>query len=74
MFATDDAFRHRKRNRGNLSRSVLHKDLADEVHVIFLEQQKHHNDFATHALRDDFLRIAFCSNARCKTARTKLHY
>lgn len=59
MFATDEAFRDRKRNRGDFSRSVLRKDLADEVHVIFLEQQKRHNEFATDVLKDDFLRVAF---------------
>jgi CRISPR-associated endonuclease Csn1 len=59
MFATDDAFTDRKRNRGDFSRSILRSDQESEVRTIVAEQRRRGNPFATKALAEDFSRIAF---------------
>ncbi len=59
MFATDPAFKDRKRNRGDFTRSILRTDQESEVHRIFAEQRRRGNAAASEALEADFCRIAF---------------
>lgn len=59
MFANDDAFKDRKRNRGDFSRSIMRSDQEAEVRVIFAEQHRRGNPLATEALAEDFARTAF---------------
>lgn len=59
MFATDPAFKDRKRNRGDFTRSILRDDQASEVRQIFAEQRRRGNRLASEALEADFSRIAF---------------
>ena len=59
MFAADPAFKDRKRNRGDFTRSILRTDQESEVRQIFAEQRRRGNLAATEALEEDFSRIAF---------------
>ena len=60
MFATDPAFKDRKRNRGDFTRSILRIDQESEVRQIFAEQRRRGNALASEALEENFSRIAFC--------------
>jgi CRISPR-associated endonuclease Csn1 len=59
MFATDPAFKDRKRNRGDFTRSILRTDQESEVHQIFAEQRRRGNAAASEALEEEFCRTAF---------------
>jgi CRISPR-associated endonuclease Csn1 len=60
MFATDPAFKDRKRNRdGNFDRSIMRADLEHEVHAIFLAQRRLGNKLATEDLETAFAHTAF---------------
>lgn len=59
MFATDDAYRDRKRNRGDFTRSILRTDQESEVRQIFREQRQRGNPLASEELEADFTHIAF---------------
>ena len=59
MFATDPAFKDRKRNRGDFTRSILRDDQATEIRRIFAEQRRRGNTIATDSLEQEFTQIAF---------------
>jgi len=60
MFATDPAFKDRKRNRdGNFDRSIMRSDHEHEVHAIFVAQRRLGNKFATEDLEAAFEHTAF---------------
>jgi CRISPR-associated endonuclease Csn1 len=59
MFATDPAFKDRKRNRGDFTRSILRTDQESEVRQIFTEQRRRGNAAASDALEQEFSRVAF---------------
>ncbi|MBB6252906.1 type II CRISPR RNA-guided endonuclease Cas9 [Nitrospirillum iridis] len=60
MAAHDPEFSSRKRNRdGDYSRSLLRRDLVDEVRVLFQAQRRLGNTLATPALEEDFIGTAF---------------
>ncbi len=60
MFARDEAFAGRKRNRdGNFDRSILRDDQAAEVGELFKAQRKLGNPLATADLEERFAEIAF---------------
>lgn len=60
MFAKDETYAGRKRNRdGNFDRSVLRDDQEREVRLIFDRQRKMGNAIASTALERDFIGKAF---------------
>ena len=59
MFDADPAFRDRKRNRGDFTRSILRSDQESEVRKIFAEQRRRGSTLASEALEEDFGRTAF---------------
>jgi CRISPR-associated endonuclease Csn1 len=59
MFDADPAFRDRKRNRGDFTRSILRADQESEVRKIFAEQRRRGSRLASEALEEDFSRTAF---------------
>lgn len=60
MFAKDETYATRKRNRdGDYSRSVLRDDLEREVKLLFSQQRRMGNTLASDALEQEFIRIAF---------------
>jgi CRISPR-associated endonuclease Csn1 len=59
LFATGPAFKDRKRNRGDFTRSILRKDQETEVRMLFAEQRRRGNQLASESLEQDFARIAF---------------
>lgn len=60
MFAKDDEFKTRRRNRdGIYDRTAGRGDLSDEVDALFLAQKKLGQDYATPALQEAFKKIAF---------------
>ena len=60
MFARDQEFAGRKRNRdGQFNRSILRDDQAREVAFLFAQQRRAGNKLASEALEDAFAAIAF---------------
>lgn len=60
MFATDPAFKDRKRNRdGNFDRSIMRSDHEHEVHAIFVAQRRLSNELASEDLETAFAHAAF---------------
>lgn len=60
MFARDDAFTDRKRNRsGDYTRSILRADQEAEVRTLFAAQKRYGNPHATDALEAAFSELAF---------------
>jgi CRISPR-associated endonuclease Csn1 len=60
MFATDPAFKDRKRNRdGKFDRSIMRADHEHEVHAIFAAQRRLGNKLATEDLETAFAHAAF---------------
>lgn len=60
MFARDEAFASRKRNRdGDYTRSILRDDQAREVAVLFQEQRRRGNALASPELEAAFAETAF---------------
>ncbi len=60
MFARDDEFEKRKRNRdGDFSRSVLRDDQEREVKLLFDVQRRAGNSLASNDLEDAFVTTAF---------------
>ncbi len=60
MFARDEEYRTRKRNRdGDYTRSVLRDDQLAEVKSIFQQQRRFKNAHATEKLEDAFIDVAF---------------
>jgi len=60
LFARDQAFAERKRNRGgDFSRSMLRDDQAAEVKVLLEEQRRRGNGLATEALEEAYVAAAF---------------
>ncbi len=60
MFAKDETFAIRKRNRdGDYSRSVLRDDQRKEVALLLSQQRRMGNALATEELESDFISIAF---------------
>lgn len=60
MFAKDEDFANRKRNRdGDYSRSVLRDDQEREVKLLFSQQRRAGNTLATEELENAFIEVAF---------------
>ena len=60
MFAKDEAFAGRKRNRdGEFTRSVLRDDQAREVEILFLRQRAAGSNLASTELEQAFSKLAF---------------
>ena len=60
MFARDQNYAHRKRNReGDYTRSISRDNLEEEVDKVFEAQRQHGNKFATKELETKFVDIAF---------------
>ncbi|MCV6600943.1 MAG: type II CRISPR RNA-guided endonuclease Cas9 [Cohaesibacter sp.] len=60
MFARDQTFKHRKRNRDeDYTRSILRDDHRDEIRKIFNAQRKLGNNLANVDLEDAYTQLAF---------------
>ncbi|TXH17992.1 MAG: type II CRISPR RNA-guided endonuclease Cas9 [Hyphomicrobiaceae bacterium] len=59
MFLLDPEFEIRKRNRGDYTRSILRRDLEDEVTKLFERQRALGNTGATELLQREYSDIAF---------------
>jgi CRISPR-associated endonuclease Csn1 len=66
MFAKDELFAVRKRNRdGDYSRSVLRDDQEREVRLLFDRQRRMGNELASSELEDGFIGTAFFQRRSC---------